>query len=962
MRVGIAAAIAALGFLLAACGGGGGGGGTGSAPGGGGNGGGGSTPPPANRPPVAAAGPDFTAAILPAGYQIDGSASTDPDGNPLSYVWSIVSQPAGANATISGESVPIARLMAMAPGDYVIRLRVVDPAGAENADTVTVTLTNDAPVVSVVASEAMPAIREEVLLDASGSNDVNGHLLTYSWRLTSAPSASALQTSFEGAVVPIEFDAEGEYTFEVSVSDGYAVTTATTGPIQASLYTIRPLNAPFRMVAGSAGEGVVAALHERSLMVLRGGREAAVTSLPLPGLSIAVSPNGHLAAIGHETSISVVDLSSYEIVWTLPAYGASANISIADDGYVYAVQSEGDIFRKVISISPSGLKSDLTSIFRGSQLKMHPSGEGLYSVDDRSFFPDDIRRISVSAGHFLGVRDSPYHGQYSFCGNKWLAGDGRSILTACGVIVESSSDPATDMRFLAMIDAVNITNASYNQFTNYWSVLTGDANGLATQASLFGAGGGKPASVLPMPRIGGAQGRQLYAKYVWSDQASDESYILAQDDLTQPQAYYILKYSLPSPSGMNLPPVLTLQKYSAGRVGESIRLDAGDSFDPEGRPLQFAWTIVSQPAASSLVIADMRSAALNFTPAVAGTYVFSMNADDGVRTGVPQQITVNVAAPGKPVVFRLDGIAEDGEYSKALDLFTYFSPDRRELRILRLDGLGEARVPLSREGYRIGLSFDGRQAYVAHTGLISRIDLETAAVIATQQISTSFGDIVLDRRGVAHMPNEYGVWNAIVSVDMDAGTEVQAGWATRGDDTRMHPNGDRLYTATRRSGRFQFDRWDLTTSPISFVGSMPQPELRDVEGPPWFREDGAVMISRRAELFHSSDDPATDMVFIQAVDGDMQLMWAEHSSQRGVWALAVNISQSDPSIAGKVVYYSDTGLEREGVLEMEHVPLSVGTARGYPRRVFFSGDGDRVMVITDTLGAEDRFSLQIAVP
>lgn len=593
---------------------------------------------------------------------------------------------------------------------------------------------------------------------------------------------------------------------------------------------------------------------------------------------------------------------------------------------------------------------------------MHPSGEGLYSVDDRGFSPGDIRRINVSAGQFLSVRDSPYHGQYSFCGNKWLAGDGRSILTACGVIVESSSDPASDMRFLAKIDAGNITHASYNQFANYWSVLAGDANGLATEVSLFSAGGGAPVSVLPIPRIGGAQGRQLYARYVWSDQTSDESYILAQDHLTQPQAYYVLKYSLPSPSGMNLPPVLSLQKYSAGRVGQSIRLDAGESFDPEGRPLQFSWSIVSQPAASSLVIGNVRSPVLDFTPAVSGTYVFVMNADDGVRTGVPQRITVNVAAPGKPMIFRIDGIAEDGEYSRALDLFTYFSPDRLELRILRLGGLGEARVPLPRQGHRIGLSFDGRQAYVAHTGLISRIDLETAAVIGTQQISTSYGDIVLDRRGVAHMPNEYGVWNAIVSVDMDAGTETQAGWATRGDGTRMHPNGDRLYTATRRSGKFQFDRWDLTTSPISFVGSMPQPELRDVEGPPWFREDGNVMISRRAELFLSSDDPATDMVFVQTVDGDMQLMWAEHSSQRGVWALAVNTSQSDPSIAGKVVYYSDTALNREGVLDMELVPLSAGTASAYPRRVFFSEDGTRVMVITDTLGAEDRFSLQITGP
>lgn len=112
-------------FGLAACGGGGS-----EAPV--------NTPAKTNSVPLAVAGSNqsvFTGVQV----TLDGSASSDQDGNPLSYSWSLTNKPAGSSASISSATSLTAYLTPDLTGNYIVQLIVSDGTIASVEDTLTVT-------------------------------------------------------------------------------------------------------------------------------------------------------------------------------------------------------------------------------------------------------------------------------------------------------------------------------------------------------------------------------------------------------------------------------------------------------------------------------------------------------------------------------------------------------------------------------------------------------------------------------------------------------------------------------------------------------------------------------------------------------------------------------------------------------------------------------------------------------
>ncbi len=283
-----------------------------------------------NRPPVASAfGPAVVAERSAASFVLDGSASADADGEPLSFAWSQVAGVpvalVGADAAAATVEVPEVAV------DELLRfqLEVSDGIDVSAPVFVEVQVTNvdRAPVVDAGA-DGVVASRGSYVLAASGS-DADGDALAFAWTQLAGPAvalgdAAAASTSFVAPSVAVATD----LVFEV---------TATAGGVSVSDSVVVSVEAePLPVV--DAGADV--AVPGRQTVVLRGTATVPGGAVPtlawtqLQGTPVVLS--GPDAAVASFTSPDVKSPETLVFQLEATAHGVSATdtvqIDVAADG------------------------------------------------------------------------------------------------------------------------------------------------------------------------------------------------------------------------------------------------------------------------------------------------------------------------------------------------------------------------------------------------------------------------------------------------------------------------------------------------------------------------------------------------------------------------------------------------------------------------------------------------------
>jgi len=198
-----------------------------------------------NSVPVAEAGTDqnvVTTTIV----TLDASSSSDPDGDTLTYSWSLTSLPTDSTASLSNSSSVVPTFTVDLDGTYVAQLIVNDGTEDSVADTVIIIAetVNSTPVANACNDQNQSVHNvnfSTITLDGSASSDADHDTLTYAWSLVTKPEGSyASLTDSTSATVDFMADLEGEYIFSLTVNDGELTSEPDNVTISFSTYNSTP--------------------------------------------------------------------------------------------------------------------------------------------------------------------------------------------------------------------------------------------------------------------------------------------------------------------------------------------------------------------------------------------------------------------------------------------------------------------------------------------------------------------------------------------------------------------------------------------------------------------------------------------------------------------------------------------------------------------------------------------------
>jgi hypothetical protein len=683
----------------------------------------------ANQAPTADAGADqaVTAGDL---VTLDASGSSDPEGDGITYLWSLTSAPAGSTAALSDDTSETPSFTADLAGTYVVELLVEDTFGNTSAvDSVTVTADapNQAPTADAGSDRAVNT-GSVVTLDGTGSTDPEGDALTYLWALT-PPMGSAATLSDDTAAMPtFTADVDGDYTVELLVDDGDLSSAVDTITVTATTPADQP------PVADAGADQIVSAGDTVNLDAT-GSTDP--EGAPLSYLWDLTAPTTSAAALSDDTSATpsfttdvpglyvvdllveddatLTDIDSVEVFVTSPnctsgliisqyVEGSSSNKAIeihncsASTTFDLAdydlcrfsngatTCSSGDIAQYAATLAPgetlalcngsstqalldlcdatSGLISHNGN--DGYAIYQDVDGDGAYGAGD--VILDAFGQIGDGTNYaqddtFDRCDFRPYDGAGPFAPTDRHAGLGQDTFDGVGQppaencfsagnqapTADAGADQAGTTNAVVNLDGTGSSDPEGEMLSYLWALTTpmGSSAALDDDTS-------------PTPSFTPDLVGVYVAELLVSDTNGNTSAVDSVTIVVTP--------------GANQDPTADAGPDQAVNTGDTVNLDGTGSSDPEGSPLTYFWALDTVPMGSSAALDDDTSPTPSFTADLDGTYVVELLVDDG-NGGISNvdSVTITASTPTGGFPNCTDGLfiseyLEEGN-DKALEIF-----------------------------------------------------------------------------------------------------------------------------------------------------------------------------------------------------------------------------------------------------------------------------------------------------
>jgi len=558
-----------------------------------------------NAVPVADAGPDQT--VHPGDVVLlNGTGSSDTDGDPLSFHWSLTSRPPGSAAVLADAGTVSPSFTVDVPGNYLAQLIVNDGTVNSLPDTVAVTTVNSAPVANA-GTDQSPLVGETATLDGSASSDVDGDLLQYVWSLIARPTGSNATLSDTSAVQPkVLIDTAGTYEAQLIVDDG----NSDSAPDSVLLTTE---NSPPVADAGpDQNVFVTDAVH------LDGSGSHDVDGNLLSfHWSLTTRPMGSAAVLSDEAAVRPA--------FTADVPGTYVAQLIVNDGTV-----DSDAVTVTITTQNSSpvarAGEDRTSVV-GATVVLDGSGSSdvdgdpLQYVWSLSTRPDTSTSSIIDANAAIASFVTDVLGSYVA---QLVVNDGHTDSAPDTVaIMTENSRPVADagpgqsvfVNDVVQLDGTASSDNDGDSLTFLWSFTSRPAGSAAVLSN--------PSVVNPTFTV------DVPGDYVVQLIVNDGTLDSAPDTIT-------------ATTGNNRPEAC-IEPVDPVNVAETVSL-VSCSTDTDGDPLNFQWSLLSAPAGSTVTLSDADQEIAGLVPDLAGSYIVQLIVSDGVLDSEPPvtaTITVN---------------------------------------------------------------------------------------------------------------------------------------------------------------------------------------------------------------------------------------------------------------------------------------------------------------------------------